>query len=134
MNKPKSKTAEYIRVEMEHSTLTQKEVADYVGFKTPNIITMIKQGSTKLAIDKIPKFAKVLKIDPARLLKMAYKEYDEAKWEAITEIMGEPVTKTERAVLALLARIAPSTEVESPMEIKSYLAKIEEALTKSFRA
>lgn len=134
MNKPKSKTAEYIRVEMEHSTLTQKEVADYVGFKTPNIITMIKQGSTKLAIDKVPKFAKALKIDPARLLKMVYKEYDEAKWEAITEIMGEPVTKTERAVLALLARIAPSTEVESPMEIKSYLAKIEEALTKSFRA
>lgn len=130
MNKPKSKTAEFIRVEMEHSPLSQKEVADYVGFKTPNLITMIKQGSTKLPIDKIPRFAKILKVDSAKLFKMAYKEYDEPTYKAIVEIIGEPKTKVECAVLELLERLAPFTDVESPMEIKAYLEKIEAALTK----
>jgi transcriptional regulator with XRE-family HTH domain len=129
MSKPKSKTAEYIRVEMEHSTLTQKEVSEFVGFKTPNLVTMIKQGSTKLPVDKIPKFAKILEIDPVRLFKMAFMEYDEPGYNAIVEVMGEPVTKTEREVLKLLERIAPSNDIESPMEIKGYLEKIEAALT-----
>jgi hypothetical protein len=33
-------------------------------------------------------------------------------------------------VLELLERIAPFTDVESPMEIKAYLEKIEATLTK----
>ena len=46
----KSKTAEYVRTHIDKSSLSQKQISEVLGFKTPNLITMIKQGSIKIPV------------------------------------------------------------------------------------
>jgi len=120
--------ADYIRNEIDHSELSQKELAQMVGFKNPNIITMIKLGNSKLAINRIPKFAKALNLDPVLLLDRAYTEYDPETYAAIIEILGKPITAVERDILKLVNDLLPFESIESSMERNSYIQKLEAVL------
>ncbi len=44
---------------------TQREIAEACGFDNPNIITMFKNGHTKLPINRIAPLAKALDVDHA---------------------------------------------------------------------
>ncbi len=120
--------ADFIRNEIDNSDLSQKEIAQMVGFNSPNIITMIKLGNSKLAINRIPRLAKALNIDPAKLLKMAYEEYDPETYEAITEILGKPITVVERDILRVVNELLPFESIESSLERESYIIKLEAVL------
>ncbi len=50
---------------------TQAEIAAATGFPNPNMITMIKQGISKVALDRVPALARVLECDPAFLMRLA---------------------------------------------------------------
>ena len=53
-------------LELKHKK-TQAEIAKEAGFINPNMVAMIKQGATKLPIDRVPALAKALDSDPALL-------------------------------------------------------------------
>ncbi len=120
--------ADFIRNELDHSELSQKELAQMVGFNSPNIITMIKLGNSKLAINRIPKLAKALNIDPAVLLDKAYMEYDPETYAAIIEVLGKPITVVERDILRVVNEFLPFDYVESGMERQGYIQKLEAVL------
>ncbi len=124
----KNKTAEYVATHIKKSTLTQKQISEALGFKTPNLITMIKQGSIKIPVYLIPKLAETLKVDPAKLLSMALKEYNPDTYAAIKSTFGYPITETETKILEKLQASLPYSEVESPEELDAYLAKLENTL------
>ena len=64
----------------------------------PNMVTMIKKGSTKLPIDRVPALAKALEFDPALLLRLALEQSEgSTAAAAIYEIIGQPITKNEMA-------------------------------------
>ncbi|WP_172331818.1 hypothetical protein [Mangrovicoccus sp. HB161399] len=42
---------------------TQKEIAAEAGYKSANIIAMMKSGDAKVALDRIPALSKVLRIN-----------------------------------------------------------------------
>lgn len=73
----------------------QLEIAEEIGFESPNLITMIKQGRTKLPLGKVGLVAKALDIDPMYLLKLCIEEYYPETWEAIGPLLEEMVTKDE---------------------------------------
>ena len=82
-------------LELKHKK-TQAEIATEAGFVNPNMITMIKQGATKLPIDRVPALAKALESDPALLLRLALEQSEGmTAAAAIYEIIGQPVTKNE---------------------------------------
>ena len=80
----------------------QLEIAEEAGFENPNVITMIKQGKTKLPLGKVGLVAKALKIDPIYLLKICIEEYQPETWEAIRPFMDEVVTKDELYMLKVI--------------------------------
>jgi hypothetical protein len=86
-------------LELKHKR-SQAEIAEQAGFVNANMVTMIKKGSTKLPIDRVPALAKALECDPSLLLRLAL-EQSEGKTAAtaIYEIIGQPVTKNEMAWL-----------------------------------
>ena len=45
---------------IDNSRLTQKEIAQRMGMPMPNIITMWKQGQTKVPPERVPAMAKAL--------------------------------------------------------------------------
>jgi transcriptional regulator with XRE-family HTH domain len=76
---------------------TQSEIAAQAGFINPNMITMIKQGSSKAALDRIPALARALECDPAYLMRLALEQaVGQTAAAAVTEIFGTPVTANER--------------------------------------
>lgn len=103
-HEPMSKftVAEFITGRIALSRLTQKELARRLGYPKPNIITMFKQGLTKVPIDKVPKLAELLECDPLMLLQMAMNEYKPEEFQAIMEVCGLPISKNERKILKII--------------------------------
>ncbi|MBS0123115.1 helix-turn-helix domain-containing protein [Thetidibacter halocola] len=77
---------------------TQKEIAREAGFTNANVLSMIKSGDTKLAIDRVPALAKALDCDPKVLCLMALEQTGlETTLAAVREIFGTIVTANEVA-------------------------------------
>jgi len=103
-HKPKN-IAEYISMQIDLCGKKQLEIAEEAGFDKPNMITMIKQGKTKLPIDKVPNMAKALGIDPLFLLRMAMMEYSPANWAVMESIMKQPaLTENELDFIRLIRK------------------------------
>jgi plasmid maintenance system antidote protein VapI len=61
--------AEFIADRLANIDKTQREVAEACGFDQPQIITLFKQGRTKVPFDRVGPLAKALDVDPAHLLR-----------------------------------------------------------------
>jgi len=91
--------ATFVRNQIGKIDKSQKEIAEEVGFEKQNVITMIKQGKTKLPLAKIGLMAKALDTDPLWLLKLCLSTYQKDSWEALKPIFDEVVTEEERTLL-----------------------------------
>ena len=90
---------------------TQADIAVEAGFVNANMLTMIKQGATKLAVDRVPALAKALDCDPAWLLRLALEQAEgSTAAAAIFEIIGQPTTANEKAWIAEIRDASGDTD------------------------
>jgi hypothetical protein len=107
---------------------TQAQIAEEAGFVNANMVTMIKQGSTKLPLDRVPDLATALDTDRALLLRLALEQAEgNTAAAAIYDIIGEPVTENERAWLAEIRDASGDTDPRLTSRAK---AAIRSVLTK----
>lgn len=90
-----SQVARFIRSRIQSMGKPQKDIAREAGFDTPNMITMIKQGKTKLPISKVGPMAIALEADPVHLFQMCLEEYCPDTWKAIAPFMESALTREE---------------------------------------
>lgn len=122
----KMRVASFLERRLETSKLSQKEIAKMCEFPSPNIITMFKQGLSKIPIEKTVKLAKALDVDRVEFFKLLMSSYRPKEYEVIVEIMGDPINESERAVVNLLREVIPGDRLaKNP---KFFLDKIREAL------
>lgn len=107
---PRSRVAQFLAQQMEHSGKTQREIARELGYTRPNVVTMIKQGETKLPLSKVKPMAGALGIDPARLLRMAMEEYMPEALAVIEEVLGTIVTDNEKEILEVIRDATDDTD------------------------
>lgn len=129
-----SKVANYIAHRIEISGQLQKDIAEKVGFEKPNMITMIKQGKTRLPLDKIGLMAKALEVDPVQLLKLCMEEYHPNTWKAIAPFLESAMTTDERRLLnALRAWVGgpflSAMSEESKRHFESFMASLRTSST-----
>jgi hypothetical protein len=72
--------------ELAEDGVKQIEIAELAGFDKPNIITMIKQGKTRLPLDRIGLVARALKIDPRFLFELTLREYEPGLWRVAKDV------------------------------------------------
>lgn len=90
---------------------TQADIAREAGFKNANFVTMIKTGSAKLPLDRVPEFARALDVDSALLLRLAIEQtYGQKMLKMFVDLMGEPLTQNERAWIGLLRTASNGTD------------------------
>ncbi|MFI0843312.1 helix-turn-helix domain-containing protein [Mesorhizobium sp. IMUNJ 23232] len=65
---------------------SQKQIADEAGFLSVNMLSMIKSGTSRLPLDRVPALAKSLESDPARLFVLALEQQDNALAVVVREI------------------------------------------------
>lgn len=76
---------------------TQGEIAAEAGFANANYASMVKNGTSKLALDRVPALAKALECDPAYLMRLALEQsVGSTGAKALVEILGTPVSANER--------------------------------------
>lgn len=104
MNTENITVAKFIGQHIEHSGRLQEEIANDCGFVNRNIISMIKNGVTKLPLAKVGVMAKALDVDPAYLLRLTMTEYMPEVWSVMESIFGRAsfVTVHELDLLELL--------------------------------
>lgn len=68
-----TRLAKYVehRVPELKPTNSQAKIAALAGYVNQNMITMIKQGSSKVALDRVPALAVPLEADPAFVMQLA---------------------------------------------------------------
>lgn len=92
--------AEYLTFHINNSQKTQRQIALEIGYTKPNIITMFKQGATKLPLDKIGSLAKALEIAPDDLFFKVMSEYMPETFEALSPFLcGQMLSKDELEML-----------------------------------
>ncbi|MFN5997326.1 MAG: XRE family transcriptional regulator [Paracoccaceae bacterium] len=80
---------------------TQADIASTAGFVNANFISMLKIGTSKLALDRVPALAAALECDPALLMRLALEQaVGSTAALALQEILGTPVSANERLWLA----------------------------------
>jgi transcriptional regulator with XRE-family HTH domain len=96
---------------------SQRELALKMGFKSVNMLSMIKTGHSKVPLEKIPIIAEVLEIDPALLFRTTMRTQWPEMERAVYSVFGGVVTKNERAWLDLLHEIFGDKVPEAPREL-----------------
>lgn len=83
-----SQVARYITDAIDRSAKSQAQISKQIGFENPNMITMIKQGRTKLPLDRIEAFSYALPVDRYELLDLAMREYHPDAWATIRKTLA----------------------------------------------
>lgn len=87
--------------ELHHKT--QADIAQEAGFRNANFLSMLKTGSSKLALDRVPSLAKALDVDPAFLMRLAIEQsFGPEMLRLISMLLGADVTDNERAWLSII--------------------------------
>lgn len=85
---------------------SQKDIARLAGFASPNMITILKQGVAKLALDRVPALAEALEIDPALLFRAALEQqFSPETLDVIRRVMNTTTTENEREILAYIREL-----------------------------
>lgn len=115
----------YIYKKLMESPKSQREIADAVGFKNQNMITMLKQGHVKLALDRVPAMAKALNIDPLDLFKIALTQfYDDAAVRMLTDIIEAGVSPVEKRILQIVRAASGEDTPQLTPEREKQLAEL----------
>lgn len=84
------------RIKELQAVKTQREIAKAAGFPNPNMLTMIKQGDSKLAIDRVVTLAKALDVDAKHLLRLALaQDGSQTTMRVIDDVLGTVVSHNE---------------------------------------
>ncbi|WP_442579108.1 XRE family transcriptional regulator [Mesorhizobium sp. ASY16-5R] len=74
---------------------SQRQIAGEAAFLSANLLSMIKTGTTRLPLDRVPALARSLECDPARLFILALEQQDNALAAVVREIFRIPVSANE---------------------------------------
>ena len=75
-------------LELRHKK-NQRDIAIAAGFTNPNMLSMLKNGDTKLAIDRTASLAAALEVDPKYLLRLALaQDGNETMFRIYDEVIG----------------------------------------------
>jgi plasmid maintenance system antidote protein VapI len=96
--------ADYLTQQIKLSGVSQKHLAEQLGYPKPNIITMFKQGKTRIPKAKVVPLAKALGLDPIHLLRLVWQEYSPEDWDTLEAILGQRLISANEQQLLALAR------------------------------
>ena len=101
---------------------SQIEIANEAGYTNPNMISMIRNGATKLALDRVPGLAIALECDPKHLFRMALEQsLGSTASRTIAEIFGTVVTRNEVAWLEEIRDASDKSDPTLTLRLRSAL-------------
>ncbi|MBK5927985.1 helix-turn-helix domain-containing protein [Rhodobaculum claviforme] len=104
---------------------TQAEIAAEAGLRSINFLTMLKQGSSKVPLDRVPALAKALEVDPKHMFKLALEqELGGTSAQTVEDIFGTIVTRNEVAWLEAIREASDHSDPTLTSRVKATLRGI----------
>lgn len=104
---------------------TQKVIAHEAGFVNSNLISMIKNGATKIPLDRVPALARALEADPAYLMRLSLEQaIGQTASVAVLEVFGTATTLNERGWLEEIRDASGQTDPKLTARSRSALRAI----------
>jgi len=124
MSAPQTTTrlAEFIekRTEQLRYKKSQKDIADSIGFENPNIISQMKRGKLKLALDRVPAMAKALECDPGMLFRLAWEQYhSRSLLNFIIKMVNPSLSEHEVEIIEFLREISDDGDPRLTPKLRS---------------
>jgi hypothetical protein len=119
--------AQYLTFQLDATHKTQREIASEIGYDKSNIITMFKQGLTRVPLSTAPKLARAIGVDPIYFLRLCMREYTPEILEAVEATIGAFPTQNESKMLSILREV--TDEQDPPIATKVQ----EETLRQTFK-
>lgn len=91
------------RIDQLKPELTQREIAQRLGYRCINFVSMMETGAARVPFEKLPALAEILDVDPAHLVRLGLEQY----WpelEVVSTVMSPSITKNEMALLRLIRK------------------------------
>ena len=107
--KAPKRLAQYINAAIVISPKLQIEISKEAGYSTSNNLTMIKQGKSRIALNKIESLANALNLCPVTLMNLALEEYEPAIFEFIQK-KSTLLSANEQAIIAIYRMCAGTKE------------------------
>lgn len=113
------------QIELISHRKTQKEIAHQAGFVNANMISLLKNGSSKIPLDRVPDLARAIEVDPAHLMRIAL-EQSIGKTAALSvlEVFGTPTTANERHWLEEIRQASGDTDPKMTARSRTALRAI----------
>jgi len=106
--------ARFLSFQIDASRKTQREIASEIGYPNANVITMFKQGLTKVPIPVAPKVAVAIGVDPGFFLRMVLDEYMPDLLAEIEKHVGGLCSKNELAIVRVIRTATKDKDPELP--------------------
>jgi DNA-binding transcriptional regulator YdaS (Cro superfamily) len=101
--------AEFLSNAIKSSGRTQAEIANECGFSYPNVVSMMKNGKTKIPLQRAPALARAIGIEPHELVARCLETYEPELYELLAEhASGTFVTRFELRLLKVIRAAAAS--------------------------
>jgi len=124
---PKSAAAQFITGRIDHlqGRRSQQEIARAAGFKSPNMLSMVKDGKAKLPLERVIALAKALECDPRHLMRLALEQnLTQPVLDEIFASSGGLSTANEQAIVKEIRRLAGNSDPVLTPELKEALAGV----------
>lgn len=90
--------------------LTDRDLCTAAGFEQENVLKLIKAGTMRMPLSKVPAFATALELDPTGLFKLALRESDPALLQVIEEVFNPMhLTPTEVNLIRYVRELSGNT-------------------------
>lgn len=103
--------------------ITQREIAKEVGWNRPNMVSMIKRGTTRVPWSSVPSLARAIEADPAELFRLAVEDYWPDAHQAAVQIFETIVTANERDLLEFVRDLCGGSTPSLSENLKAELER-----------
>ena len=90
---------DFLRFAFDRSPKTAEEIAQEIGYSNANTVKLMVAGITKVPIDRIPRLAEALNVEPTQMMRAALEDYAPQMLKALEETFDFMASPNEREII-----------------------------------
>lgn len=114
----------YVSQHISLSGKTQRQIAREVGLRSPQMLTMVKNGHSRLPLDFVEPLANALQVDPVHLMRLWLNDYHPATLKLIEGALGMLCTDNEREIIECVRASSSNSDPELDEDCRQALAEV----------
>lgn len=104
-------TAQWLSDQQTIANVSDQELADAMGYRSANVIGMLKAGQMRVPLNKVPQLASALNISPASLLRRLLQDADPGLLHVVELCMGALcLSDGEQQLIEAIRKADPGNE------------------------